>query len=91
MVDVVISPSSQWGNQYAGGGEGREDSEARHARDIADILTPKLRAAGLTVTDLRHDSLAKRVAQSNAILPKLHFALHTNASAQAEAVPKLTA
>lgn len=79
MTDVVISPSSQTWNQYAGGGTGVGDSEAHWMRALADIVTPMLRASGLTVADLRQSSLATRVRESNRLKPKIHAALHSNA------------
>ena len=79
MTDVVLSPSSQTWNQYAGGGAGITDSEARWMRALADIVTPMLRASGLTVVDLRDSSLEARVRKSNAIRPRVHVALHSNA------------
>ena len=48
-------------------------------RDVADLLTPILRQAGLAVEDLRSMSLAERVQASNRLRPKLHVALHSNA------------
>ena len=47
MVDVIISPSSQTANQYAGGGTGVADSEHRHMRDIAPMLDDLLQRNGI--------------------------------------------
>ena len=78
-VDVVISPSSQDANQYAGGASGFGDSEEFWMRRLADRVTVLLRGAGLKVVDLRQQSLAVRVAESNRIRPRVHVAIHSNA------------
>lgn len=79
MTDVVISPSSQTANQYAGGAAGVEDSESRWMRELCDILTPLLKRNGLDVVDLRSTDLATRIKESNKIGPLLHLAVHSNA------------
>ena len=79
MTDVVISPSSQTANQYAGGATGVEDSESRWMRELCDILTPLLKRNGIDVVDLRSTDLATRIKESNKIGPLLHLAVHSNA------------
>ena len=79
MTDVIISPSSQTANQYAGGGTGVADSEHRHMRDIAPMLDDLLRRNGVDSKILWDTDLATRIRQSNGIRPLLHFALHSNA------------
>lgn len=83
MVDVIISPSSQTANQYAGGGTGVADSEHRHMRDIAPMLDDLLVRNGIDSKILWDTDLATRIRQSNANPPLLHFALHSNAGGTA--------
>ena len=83
MVDVIISPSSQTANQYAGGGAGVSDSEHRHMRDIAPVLDDLLQRNGVDSKILWDTDLATRIRQSNANPPLLHFALHSNAGGTA--------
>ena len=83
MVDVIISPSSQTANQYAGGGTGVADSEHRHMRDIAPMLDDLLQRNGIDSKILWDTDLATRIRQSNANPPLLHFALHSNAGGTA--------
>ncbi|NLI19740.1 MAG: hypothetical protein GX427_13195 [Actinomycetales bacterium] len=79
MTDVVISPSSQTANQYAGGATGVEDSESRHMRDIAPLWCDLLLRNGVDALILWSADLATRVKESNKIAPLLHGALHSNA------------
>ena len=83
MTDVIISPSSQTANQYAGGGTGVADSEHRHMRDIAPMLDDLLVRNGIDSKILWDTDLATRIRQSNANPPLLHFALHSNAGGTA--------
>ena len=83
MTDVIISPSSQTANQYAGGGTGVADSEHRHMRDIAPMLDDLLQRNGVDSKILWDTDLATRIRQSNANPPLLHFALHSNAGGTA--------
>ena len=79
MTDVIISPSSQTANQYAGGGTGVSDSEHRHMRDIARLAEPMFKQIGIDALFLWDTDLATRVRQSNATDALLHEGWHSNA------------
>ena len=83
MVDVIISPSSQTANQYAGGGTGVADSEHRHMRDIAQLAEPMFKQIGIDALFLWDTDLATRVRQSNATDALLHEGWHSNAGGTA--------
>lgn len=77
MVDVYVSPSVQHFNLgYNGYG-----SEEERMNMVADVLEYELNRHGLTTA--RNDpsmTLPEVVNDSNAIRPKVHVALHSNAS-----------
>ena len=70
MADVYISPSSQWANQFAGGGTGTPDSEGVHMRDIAPITHRLLLANGIDSRLGTSTDLYTRVQESNKIAAK---------------------
>ena len=77
MVDVYISPSLQEWNV----GYGDYGTEEERMNLIADVLEYELRRHG--VTTARNEpsmSLAEAVRDSNSQQPRLHVALHSNAS-----------
>ena len=79
MVDVILSPSSQTANQYAGGLDGVIDSESRWMRELTPILHDLLLRNGILSQVLWSTDLYTRIQQSNAAKPLLHLAIHSNA------------
>ena len=79
MVDVILSPSSQTANQYAGGADGVEDSEHRWMRELTPLLHDLLQRNGINSQVLWSTNLATRIAESNKVGPLLHLAIHSNA------------
>lgn len=81
-TDVYLSPSVQdWNVGYGDFG-----TEEQRMNQIADVVAYELDRNGLTL--VRNDpsqTLQEIVAQSNAISPKIHVAIHSNASANGKA------
>lgn len=77
MVDVYISPSVQHFNLgYDGFG-----SEEERMNEIADIVEYELNRHGLvTARNSPNMTLAQVVEDSNSIKPRVHVAIHSNAS-----------
>ena len=77
MVDVYISPSVQdWNIGY-----GNYGTEEERMNLIADVLEYELRRHGVTTArNAPSMTLAEVVRDSNAQQPRLHVALHSNAS-----------
>lgn len=81
-VDVFLSPSTQQFNI----GYGNYGTEEERMNQIADIVEYELRRNGLTVARNSPDqTLQEVVAESNALQPRIHVAIHSNASATGEA------
>lgn len=78
----MLSPSVQdWNVGYGDFG-----TEEQRMNQIADVVAYELDRNGLTL--VRNDpsqTLQEIVAQSNAISPKIHVAIHSNASANGKA------
>ena len=75
MAKIYISPSDQVKNAYAAG----DTSEAVQCRRIAKALVTALKRCGLEGKTNTTDSMADRVAESNAWPADLHVCIHTNA------------
>lgn len=74
---IYLSPSTQENNI----GQVGYGSEEYRMNQVADIMVPLLKAAGLIVYRNRPEmTLAQVVADSNAKAPTVHFAVHTNAA-----------
>lgn len=81
-VDVYLSPSTQQGNI----GYGNYGTEEERMNQIADVVQYELERNGLTVARNSPDqTLQEVVAESNALNPKIHVAIHSNASATGQA------
>jgi N-acetylmuramoyl-L-alanine amidase len=77
MVDVYISPSTQEANE----GFGSYGTEEMRMNLIADIVEYELQRHGVTTARNKPaQSLTEVVAESNALKPKAHLAIHSNAS-----------
>ena len=82
MADVYISPSLQEWNV----GYGNYGTEEQRMNLIADVLDYELKRHGLTTDRNSPDmTLAQAVADSNSVNPKVHVALHSNASSSGQA------
>lgn len=79
MARIYLSPSTQDGNQYAGGGSGITDSEEYWCRKVCDVADDILRAAGHTVYVGGTISVGSNVADSNRRGVDAHVDVHTNA------------
>lgn len=77
MTDVYISPSVQeWNIGY-----GSYGTEEQRMNLIGDVLDYELKRHGLTTDRNSPDmTLAQVVADSNSVSPRVHVALHSNAS-----------
>ena len=77
MVDVYISPSVQEWNV----GYGNYGTEEQRMNLIADVVDYELKRHGLsTDRNSRDMTLAEVVRDSNSVNPKVHVAIHSNAS-----------
>ena len=82
QVDVYLSPSLQEWNV----GYGNYGTEEERMNQIADIVDYELKRFGLNVVrNSPSQSLQEVVAESNAVNPKIHVAIHSNASASGTA------
>lgn len=82
MPDVYLSPSLQEWNL----GYGSYGTEEQRMNQIADIVEYELLRHGLTVARNEPQmTLAQVVAESNSLNPRVHVALHSNASAAGQA------
>ena len=82
MIDVYLSPSLQEWNL----GYGNYGTEEERMNQIADVVAYELPRHGLSVARNRPEmSLAQVVTESNSLNPRVHVALHSNASASGEA------
>lgn len=82
MIDVYLSPSLQEWNV----GYGNYGTEEQRMNQIADVVAYELQRHGLSVARNSPEmSLAQAVAESNSLNPRVHVALHSNASASGEA------
>lgn len=81
-TDVYLSPSVQdWNVGY-----GNYGTEEQRMNQIADVVAYELDRNGLTlVRNNPSQTLQEVVAQSNAVAPKVHVAIHSNASANGTA------
>lgn len=81
MSKLVISPSQQELNQYAGGGTGYEDSEEFWMQKIANIFKVRWSAqgTGIPCVVVNEGSWQANAAKSNALGATEHVALHSNA------------
>lgn len=76
MPTLYLSPSTQEFNPYITGG-----NEEYYMNLIADAMLPYLYASGVTVLRNAPDmTAASSIAASNAAMPDLHLALHSNAA-----------
>lgn len=81
-VDVYLSPSTQQFNI----GYGTYGTEEERMNQIADVVEYELRRNGLTVArNSPEQTLQEVVAESNALQPRIHVAIHSNASSNGEA------
>lgn len=81
-VDVYLSPSTQQSNI----GYGNYGTEEERMNLIADVVDYELKRHGLQVArNSPAQSLQEVVAESNAIGPRVHVAIHSNASANSTA------
>ena len=81
-VDVYLSPSVQEFNV----GYGNYGTEEERMNQVADIVEYELRRNGLRVVrNSPEQSLQEIVAESNALAPSVHVAIHSNASSNGEA------
>ena len=81
-TDVYLSPSLQEWNV----GYGNYGTEEERMNQIADVVQYELERNGLTVArNNPSQTLQEVVAESNAIGPKVHVAIHSNASASGNA------
>ena len=78
---LVISPSQQPHNQYAGAGDGFYDSEQYWMQKLADIVKKRVdeQGWGIKCTVVKEGSVGGQVRKSNALNATEHVALHTNA------------
>lgn len=82
QVDVYLSPSLQEWNV----GYGNYGTEEERMNQIADVVDYELKRFGLNVVrNSPSQSLQEVVAESNAVNPKVHVAIHSNASANGTA------
>lgn len=81
-TDVYLSPSVQdWNVGY-----GNYGTEEQRMNQIADVVAYELDRNGLTfVRNEPSQTLQQIVAQSNALSPRIHVAIHSNASASGNA------
>lgn len=82
MVKIVLSPSQQEANQYAGGITGYNDSEEFWMRKLAAEIKRRLDSHpewGFQVAIVNKGSVGANVTASNALRPNLHLELHTDA------------
>ena len=76
MADVYLSPSVQEWNV----GVGDYGTEEQRMNELADIVQAELERNGLNVVRNRPEmTLQQVVADSNAVSPRIHVALHSNA------------
>ena len=76
MVDVYLSPSTQEFNI----GYGSYGTEENRMNQVADVVQYELERHGVSVErNSPSMSLREAVEQSNAVNPRLHVALHSNA------------
>lgn len=81
-ADVYLSPSTQQFNI----GYGTYGTEEERMNQIADVVEYELRHNGLTVARNSPDqTLQEAVAESNTLQPRIHVAIHSNASSTGEA------
>ena len=82
QVDVYLSPSlHEWNVGY-----GNYGTEEERMNQIADVVDYELKRFGLNVVrNSPSQSLQEVVAESNAVNPKVHVAIHSNASANGTA------
>ncbi len=81
MPIIYLSPSTQEFNPYSGGG-----NEEQYMNLIADAMEPYLAASGIRFVRNTPDmTAASSIRASNAGNYDLHFALHSNASANGNA------
>lgn len=81
MAKLILSPSQQEANQYAGGATGVEDSEERWMQKLAvkvKTLWDK-QATGIPCVIVNKGSWSANAAESNRLGATEHVALHTNA------------
>ena len=79
MPTLYLSPSTQQFNPYIIGG-----SEEEYMNRLADAMLPYLYASGITVVrNTPEMTAASSIAASNAVMPDLHLALHSNAAPDA--------
>lgn len=77
QVDVYLSPSTQQFNI----GYGNYGTEEERMNQIADVVDYELKRSGLNVVrNSPNQTLQEVVAESNAANPKIHVAIHSNAS-----------
>lgn len=77
MADVYLSPSLQEWNV----GVGNYGTEEQRMNQVADVVQYELERHGLDVVRNTPDmTLAEVVRESNAVRPRIHVALHSNAS-----------
>ena len=77
MFKIYLSPSTQENNI----GAGDYGSEEFRMNQLADLMIPYLKAAGYEVYRNKPSmSLKEVVAESNAIKPDIHLAVHSNAA-----------
>lgn len=80
--DVYLSPSLQEFNV----GYGSYGTEEQRMNQLADVVQYELERHGLNVVRNRPEmSLAQAVQESNRVNPRVHVALHSNASANGQA------
>ena len=81
LENLVISPSQQPHNQYAGGSDGFYDSEQYWMQKLADIVKKRVdeQGWGIKCTVIKEGSVGGQVRKSNALKATEHVALHTNA------------
>jgi N-acetylmuramoyl-L-alanine amidase len=81
MPLLVISPSQQEANQYAGAGTGYADSEQAWMEKLAYKVKSRFdaQAWGIKCVVIEEGSVGGQVRKSNALGATEHLALHTNA------------
>ena len=81
MSKLAFSPSQQTGNQYAGGGTGRGDSEEFWMGQLSVLCKKKWdeQKTGIPCVVIDTGTLAGNIAKSNLLGITEHLALHTNA------------
>ena len=72
---IFLSPSNQTDNYYAAG----NTTEARQCGRIAGFAETALKRCGFAVMTVHYETMAQKVAKSNAWGADLHVPIHTNA------------